>query len=425
MNTISQLNRALENSFANIKKDMNEIKFSIKSQTEQYSNIKKEVDASKIDTVTTDKLNILKIKIGELNEGLKKVWDLEKQLRAMGGSKTLQQAIDELSIKFSTLNTKITEIDKRNVSELQFKTVLDEINSELNRMHSHIREAEMKRDEIRRGDIEHHTNHIIKKINSTNDNLAVLRKEIKNYVGKEDMKNILNDVGKDFASIRKEIESVAKRDSTFIKEDEVKGILNEINKEFDGLSNEITGLKKQNKENVTAGQIKGLIDDISSEFNDLRKDIVKIGDVKNYTTKNEFEDLRKTFSDMQKEVKKLDNNKVSRNEFERELKMIDSELDKMDQEKPEDYGASVVLDSKKPSKKIVVTKKVQSPHKSHKGKYIFGNILIVIAFLSLIASIASFYMGEQTSMDNFAIAAVSSFVVGMVFRAYAIIKGYK
>src|SRR3990172_10593673 len=97
--SIAQLNRALENSFGNIKKDMNEIKFALSSQAEQQLTLKKNLDAARTEVVTTDKFNVLKIKIGEINEGLKKVWDLEKQLRVMGGSKTLQEATDELSAK--------------------------------------------------------------------------------------------------------------------------------------------------------------------------------------------------------------------------------------------------------------------------------------------------------------------------------------
>ena len=159
--SIAQLNRALENSFG--------IKFALSSQAEQQLTLKKNLDAARTEVVTTDKFNVLKIKIGEINEGLKKVWDLEKQLRVMGGSKTLQEATDELSAKVAALNVKIDDVNRKNVSETQMKTVVEQINSELNRMAVIVREAEQRRDLLRRQDIEEHTRFLAKRIASTNE----------------------------------------------------------------------------------------------------------------------------------------------------------------------------------------------------------------------------------------------------------------
>ncbi|HIH39275.1 TPA: hypothetical protein HA219_00935 [Candidatus Woesearchaeota archaeon] len=403
--SIAQLNRALENSFGNIKKDMNEIKFALSSQAEQQLTLKKNLDAARTEVVTTDKFNVLKIKIGEINEGLKKVWDLEKQLRVMGGSKTLQEATDELSAKVAALNVKIDDVNRKNVSETQMKTVVEQINSELNRMAVIVREAEQRRDLLRRQDIEEHTRFLAKRIASTNEDLANLRKAC---VTKDDIKGVLNDVSKDFASIRKDIEAVAKREASFVKDTEVKKILDDINKEFEGMSNEISSLKKQNKENISVNQIKGLINDISDEFNDVRKDMSRLGDAKTYATRKEIEDVKKDLR-----------NKVSSVDFTRELRQIERNLEK--QEVPEDdtYGASVVLDTKAPAKRMAHAAKSVS----HRKKYVFGNFLIFAAFAALIGSIYSFYIGNQLLMDRLAIGAVASFVIGMALRAYAIIKG--
>ena len=408
--SIAQLNRALENSFGNIKRDMNEIKFALSSQAEQQLNLKKSLETARTAVVTPDKLNILKIKIGELNEGLKKVWDLEKQLRAMGGSKTLQEATDELDAKVAALNFKIDEVNRKNVSETQMKTIVEQINSELNRMAAIVRDAEQRRDLIRRQDIEDHTRFLAKKIASTNEDLADLRKTC---VTKDDIKGVLNDVSRDFGSIRKEIEIVAKRETSFVKDTEVKRILDDINKEFDGISNEIGSLKKQNKENISINQIKGLIDDISDEFNDVRKDMSRTGDAKAYATRREIEDVKKDLR-----------NKVSQIDFTKELRQIGKELENREnsRESSDDtYGASVILDSKAPAKRIVQAKHAKSV--LHRKKYAVGNFLIFIAFASLVGSIYSFYSGDQLLMDRLAIGAVISFVIGMALRAYAVIKG--
>ncbi len=411
--SITQLNRALENSFGNIKKDMNEIKFALSNHAEQQLNLKKSLESARIDVVTIDKLNVLKIKIGEINEGLKKVWDLEKQLRAMGGSKTLQEATDELAAKVSALNVKIDEVNKKNVSEIQMKTVVEQINSELNRMAAILRESEQRRDMIRRQDIEDHTRFLAKRIISTNEDLANLRKSC---VTKDDIRGVLNDISKDFASIRKELEAVAKKEPNYVKDNEVKKILEEINKEFDGISNEINSLKKQNKENISVDQIKGLINDISNEFNDVRKDMSRLGDAKTYATRKEVEDVRKDLR-----------NKVSQIDFTKGLRQIGKEVERQAEKGSENdtYGASVVLDTKAPAKKMKMAHTKPAKSIPHRKKYALGNLLIFTAFAALIGSIYSFYTGNQLLMDRLAIGAIASFIIGMILRAYAIIKSSK
>lgn len=415
---IAQLNRALENSFGAIKRDMNEIKLALKTQAESNTSLKKDVEALREDVVTKDKINVLKIKIGEINEGLKKIWDVEKELKSKGYSssyKDLQKRLDELNAKFIGTELKLNELNKTSVSEIQMKTLIEQINSELNKMASNLREAETRRDEVRREDIEYYTKQLAQRLNSTNKDLDLLRKEVKTYVDKTDVKKILDDINKEFTDVRKEMNSISKRDSAFVREAEIKDILENINDEFDGIAQEISSIKKNNKEYVSANQIKGLIDDISDEFNDIRRDLAKVANVKDIATKRDVEAVKK-------DLKNLDSQKVSRNEFERELGIIDKELESVSSV-PENYGASVILDTKKPSKKA----KLQAPMKiqSHRKKYLFGNVLIFLSFMSLIASVVAYYYGQQMLMDQFAITAVIVFVIGMVFRIYSVLKSSK
>jgi uncharacterized coiled-coil DUF342 family protein len=408
--TIKQLNRALENSFAAIKKDIHEVKLAVSIQAERNAASQKVLETVKADSVTSDKLNVLKIKVGELNEGLKKVWDLEKQIKSTGSNKALQHDIDELNAKFIGLNIRLAEVGKTAVTESQLKTLLSQINAELNTLASTIRDAEMRRDEVRRQDIDQHTQKVLQRVAATNQELAEVKKDLKSCLNKNDTKKILDDINNEFDDVKKQISSLYKRDATFVREGEVKDILKHINKEFDGVAQELAALKKQSKEFVTAGQIKGLIDDISNEFNDIRADLVKISN-KESVSKKDVDTLRKTFENAQKDMK----NAVSKDEFSKQIKHINKELESHDI--PESYGASVVLAPKVAAKKVTYEKQ--------RKKYVFGNFMIFVSFMLLIASIVSFYFNEQLLMDNFAIGAVAVFLLGMILRIYAVVKSSK
>ncbi len=416
---INQINKALENSFAAVKKDMDEIKAALSMQSDQSSLLKKEIENAKTDFVSKDKVNVLKIKIGELNEGLKKIWDIERQIKSagsLGQSKNLQSSVDELNSKLIAMNMKVNELNKTYVSESQLKLLMNEINSELNSMASALREAEVRRDDVRRKDIEKYNEHLVKRIDSVNNDFEKLKQKLKVCVDKEELKKILETLNSDFSGVRNEIKKVYEENKAFITEKEMKDTLESVNKEFDSIAGEIESLRKQDKEFITAANMKGLIDDISDEFKEIKSDVSGIKSKKDISaTKKEFEELREEFSGLQKEVDRLERNTVTKDDFAEELKQIEKELDGMNK-KPATYGASVVLKEKKPAKKIKVNQKI---------KFIAGNVLIVLAFILLIASIVSYFIGSQVWMDNFAIGAVAAFIVGMFIRAYAAIKSGK
>lgn len=46
-------------------------------------NVKVDIDTLKQDYVGKDKLNLVKLKIGEINETLKKIWDLEQDIKSL------------------------------------------------------------------------------------------------------------------------------------------------------------------------------------------------------------------------------------------------------------------------------------------------------------------------------------------------------
>jgi len=425
---IAQINKALESSFAAIKKDITDIKLSINSQVEENARLKRDLDSAKAESVTKNKLNALKIKIGELNEGLKKIWDIERQLKNFDPSKTkkmITSEIEELNAKLIATNMKINEIGKQSASESQMKTLVADVNNEMNSLHQEIKDAELDKEEVQQRVIEKHTEKLSKEIGSTNEEIAQIYNDLKKYVSHNEVKRMLDTVNDDFDIIRVDIDEANKASKVFVKENEVKNVLKSVNKEFDGVSQELAELKaevkKQNKIFVTGKQVKTLADDIGKEFSDVRYDLDKLNDIKGLSeqmrdlkkiayTKKDFDSVKTSLSELQGEIKSISSKIVTKSEFEKELKMIDKELNSLEKK----TTPSVVM------KTYASAKKVKS--RQNRKTYYFGNFSIFISFMFLIASIISYYVDLQTPMDNFAIAAVVFFILGMAARVYVVAK---
>ena len=216
------------------------------------------------------------------------------------------------------------------------------------------------------------------------ESIAALRKEVKNYVHKDELKTVLKEFNNDLDSMRKELSASQKENKAYVKEAEVQNLLKSINKEFDSVANELDSIRKQSKEFVTASQVKGLVNDIADEFDDVKAQLAALSDVKSTADKLR-RDTEKSLTQMQKQVKA----------------------------KPETYGASMIMN--KPAKSVSV--------QPYRKTYAFGNFMIFISFMMLIASIASYYFSMPMYMNNFAVGAVATFVVGMVSRMIAVLKG--
>ena len=401
---IAQLNKALENSFAAIKKDMNELRVSINSQNEKFNSVHKEIDTARTNSVTSDKLNVLKIKLGEVNEDVKKVWDIEKQVKGMTSTvnkKSLLERLDEVQDKVVAmeikLGQKIANIDNKAATEVQLKAVVSQVGGELQKLSNEIRKSETSIEELRRRNNNKELQKLADGINSTNKDVVEVRKLLQSYVDKDEMKNLVNDVTKDLDSMKKDVSTLYKRDSAFIREAEMKNVLKSINKEFDGVANEISSLKNKNKEFVSVSQIKGLVNDISDEFADIKAELSKIGK-QDVASKKDLDALRAKFGDLQKESKKA-------------IVQVKESPKKM---QTPTYGASVVMKNTAPAKQMPVV-----PMRKTKA---FSSFAITVSFLLLISSIVTYYTSFYVLTDSLAISAVIAFIIGMFLKLLVALK---
>lgn len=397
VNTIAQLNRALENSFGNIKRDINEIKLLVHTSADRYGQLQRDIITIKDESASKDKINVLKIKLGEVNEELKKVWEIEKKVNTMNQppKKAFQESLDELNAKLVSTELRLNNEMKTSASENQLKTVVAGINKELNALSNEIRNVEFRKDMLSHEVIKSFENKIGNRFRENNEAFIELRKSLKEYVNKNELKSVVNEINNDFDSVKRELASVQKDSKTFVKDSEVKNVLAKINNEFDLVSKDLGNLKTQSKDFVTVKQIKGLIDDISDEFDEVKRSISSVRNSKEMSGKD-FEALKKSLESQKQKPRK------------------DVEV------KSSTYGASMVM--KEPAKKVAVVKVVKSKSEPYAKTYGFANFLIVVAFLSLFFSIASYFFLTEAWMNNSALVAIAAFIVGMILRGIAVAK---
>lgn len=374
--SISKINQALANSFANIKRDMEEIKEAIRSHNKDIITLRSDVSNLRTEAVTKEKIDFIRLKVGELNENLKKVWDIEKGLRGVAERSVnkveFEQVLDEIKSKIGQLNFKINELNKNYVAESQIKDVIANINQEFINVREAIKEARAVKAGISMEDLEHHTSKIAKKVENFEKNLTKLKQDAKDFVSESQVRYILDDANKELDGIRrdlailekrthllapeakvmalveslkKQIEKVDERSHGYVTENEVSQVVDDINKGFLNVREKIKALEKENKQHVKQDEVKAVIDDVNKEFLNFKRELMKIRD-----KSREYVDVFKLNGAVEKLQKEIDGIKKETKNFVSELQVkslvndINKELAAFKDEL--DYVAELELDMK-------------------------------------------------------------------------------
>ncbi|MBW3023064.1 hypothetical protein KY308_03090 [Candidatus Woesearchaeota archaeon] len=426
---------------------MDELK---KTQDEALSNsykIKQDLEAIKSDYTPKDKFNLLKIKVGEINDNLKKIWDLERDFKKLDERKTekadfekdMGKFREDVSKGFSDQNTNFTS----KLAQLNDRTA--------------------------------------KTFEKVNENLKVA-------VTKTQVSALISDMNKEFNFIKAEIVELRKiKDTITAKElDRRTGLMNS---RIDLIAKEVVKANQKVAECVTGEQAKKLIEEINNEFNDLKKSLADMEKLKRYVGVVEAESLSKkecarrasefgsAIEDARKEIKqfkdyaksyaKADDTVKDLNRVESALtrRILDLEKEIMALKRFERRYEQDSAELKSEIREAKVTPRYEKAekHEKHEPRYekyekpkyekdekqryeklaqvksrpvksepserkpyfalsVISIILIVLAFASLGGAILEYFALEPAMTNYLTIGAVALFVVGIVMRAVVIKK---
>jgi len=338
------LNESLRNSFAGIKKDMTEIKSEIRSSQDIHSatakELRKDIEGLKQQVVTVDKFNLLKIKLAELGEQLRRIDKVEKSVQELEG-----RSKEALSKSITDLKTELGSVEKTAktaVTEKQMSKLVEEINGEFDSIKQDISGIEGKGGKVADARIARFTEQYEVKLNELGAKIQRLQDMAPEYVKRPSMEALLADINKEF--------------------DHLKDSAGDLHDDIKALHEDMKALKRE----------AAVKEEVEEQLKQLRKTITTMrADMR--------EDEGKTKSALKEAFNKLGSKK-----------------DKV-----------VVMDGQPKPKSRLLTA---------------STIVIIISFLGLGASVASFFLHAGGVMNYIIIGSIVLFVAGIIMRVTALVR---
>jgi len=430
MDELSQLRVILKNSFAGIKSDMDEIKEKQSESLAASHRLKEDVERIKDDYVSTDKLNALKIKVGDVNDTIKKLWELDSSIKAVDAKK-----FDK--VDFEARFVKLKE-------EIQKK--LFEINTNTNKR------------------IVEYSNALTKNIEQVNNNAAKIFSKINDQMKvvatKGQIKDVVENFTQEFIAVKREVAEIKKiKDVITASElDRRTGILNA---RVDLIAKEILKTNQNASQHITSEQVKGIVDSINHEFDSIKAELSDLAKLRRYVGLVESEALSKKefmrqLSNLQSEIdlerkemrelKERSREYAKSSDMDRNMKGMESMLTRKILDLEKEVMALKRVDRRHDSEIIQETKKIEKIERyadkvakieaKHRPDFfaekkplnwvpfvsVVSIILIVLAFVGLAGAIISYFALEPLWTNYLTIGAIAAFVVGIVLRVIVVRK---
>ncbi len=224
------LNEALRNSFTGIKKDMDEIKTEIRSS--QVTNVAyakelhQEIESFKQQFVTVDKFNIIKIRLAEFGEHLRRLDKAERTIQDLdyktGAIAKLSKSLDDLRTEVGNVNTAA----RAAMTEGQMRKLVEEINTEFNTVRATIAGIEDKGGKVADQRIERFSEQVDGNLEELRTRVQRLQDVTADHVKRSSVETLIADVNAEFDRIKDSVQKV--RDDTKGLRDDLKDLRREV-----------------------------------------------------------------------------------------------------------------------------------------------------------------------------------------------------
>lgn len=292
--SMAELDDVLRMSFANIKRDMLSLKESQHQQMIKLAEIRQKFNDAKTEFVTLDKFNVLKIKIGEINENLKKIWDLDSKITGLEDNKLNEDEfaaqIDKWEDNIENVKTDIEEIKSKSATNKQLQGLVEDVNDEFDKIKASISQLSSVKDTIKK-----------KEIDKVKARLKDIDLELSENVKRSQVENLIEDVNIEFDNVKE------------LTQDIKEATLEKMQRAIDGFDSKLAGFKdtlkkfkEAIKEHPTRKQLKKLGESLNNDLDSLAEDIDDNHDLierlrKNSATKNEIKIINEELKQIKKE----------------------------------------------------------------------------------------------------------------------------
>ncbi|HII72573.1 TPA: hypothetical protein HA265_07490 [Candidatus Woesearchaeota archaeon] len=231
-----QLDEALKKSFDSIRTEMKSLKEGQHQHGVKIAEAKQAVKDAKADLVTVDKFNILKIKIGELNENMKKVWDIEKKLEDLDRRSLSETEFDKQAVTWNNdikkLQADLGKMEKDGATEGQIKELAKDVNDEFNKAKKAIEELRNIKDTITKDELDKRSRKLDERAKKTEEAVKEVRKEMSSRVTGAQVEALVEDINKEFDKIKGMVADLKKGEKRFALADSTEQSLKEMEKKL-------------------------------------------------------------------------------------------------------------------------------------------------------------------------------------------------
>lgn len=205
---LRNLDAALNSSFSKIKDEMGDLRVKLEFQLTALKETKKEFEDSKKDFVGIDKINVLKIKIGDLKEELKIVERLENRLKEIEKNAADREQTEAKINEIKDQLDAVEKISSASASKNRLEKLVKEMNEAFSQIKSSISDIEERGGSVVRERLHKIDHDIDRKIAATANKSNVLLEEIKKYPTKQDINRLLREINGEFDSLKEQLEEV-------------------------------------------------------------------------------------------------------------------------------------------------------------------------------------------------------------------------
>jgi chromosome segregation ATPase len=309
------LDENLKLAFVNIKNDMTALREGLHQQGMKVVELVQDVKESKADFITVDKFNIIKIKIGELNENLKKLWEIEKKLEDLDRKTVAESDFDKhtgkMENELAKLKQDLAALDKTSATEQQLKDFAQDINSEFDGIKRGIEELRSIKDSITRAEMDKRTDILNKRADEVRKDFEKVRSEVKDKINVKDVEAFVFDVNKEFDILKKAIVDFKDDSRKYVTTSEFERSLDKLNNKVDGTNQKLTAV----------------VDEFSKGMESAFKDFLKVHERNSKELISEVTASEERLSEEIAENKKEMKDFVTRKQAENLLKDLNKEFD--------------------------------------------------------------------------------------------------
>ena len=241
-----ELDGVLSNSFGNIKKDMRYLQETQTQQLTSTNEIKSLIKGMREDFVTVDKFNILKIKIAEINENLKKLWDLDKKVIELDSKSLAESDFDQQASlwenEFEKVRQDLEDLKDKSASEKQLKKLVQDINDEFDKVKENIDQIRNIKNTITRGELDKRTLMLNNQAEDLRTGLKKIEKRIKEKVSVKQAEELVDDINSEFDVVKETVENLKKDHAKFAKQKDLTSKFSSVGKDIKEIREEITSI---------------------------------------------------------------------------------------------------------------------------------------------------------------------------------------